>query len=211
MPTHHHHVHSHHSPVQNITNDDINRRIEDVSSRLQSQNFTNIFEFARAFMDEASRNTTLPSISATSSPLHDDNMHGDHMMHDMSGTHTTLTPHSVFHDGHNAHDHGSHAADDHGMATYFYFGYENVQMILQQWRIDDIQSLIISCVMVAVLTLLSEWLRVWRDNRTTQMILRVQCAHVNGTTSTQDGVKECIHIQQFVARSPSGPNWSIDA
>ena len=51
------------------------------------------------------------------------------MEHDASG-----------HMGHNM-GHGT----DHGMATYFYFGFENVQMLFEKWIINDISTLLFAC------------------------------------------------------------------
>ena len=56
----------------------------------------------------------------------------DHTMHEMPAD-------SSLHAGHGGH------GTDHGMATYFYFGFENVQMLFQKWIINDLSSLLFAC------------------------------------------------------------------
>ena len=60
------------------------------------------------------------------------NMAHDHTMHEMPAD-------SSLHAGHGGH------GTDHGMATYFYFGFENVQMLFQKWIINDLSSLLFAC------------------------------------------------------------------
>ena len=63
---------------------------------------------------------------------------------------------------------GSHEAHtlshDDMMKMYFYFGYENVQMIFKDWLINSPLSLFWTCLILVIVTLFHEWLRVWRDN-----------------------------------------------
>lgn len=63
-------------------------------------------------------------------------------------------------------DHGSHVlSHDDMMKMYFYFGYENVQMLLKNWQINTPVQLLWSCLILVLITLFHEWLRVWRENQ----------------------------------------------
>ena len=66
----------------------------------------------------------------------------------------------------NPHESG-HLSHDDMMKMYFYFGYENVQMIIKSWRINSPLDLFWTCLVLFIVTLFHEWLRVWRDNMTT--------------------------------------------
>ena len=69
-------------------------------------------------------------------------------------------------------DHGGLSHDD-MMKMYFYFGYENVQMLLKNWKINTPIELLWTCCILFFVTLFHEWLRVWRDNQATRTCLFV--------------------------------------
>jgi len=73
-------------------------------------------------------------------------------------------PESMSESNPHQYDHLSH---DDMMKMYFYFGYENVQMIIKSWRINSPLDLFWTCLVLFIVTLFHEWLRVWRDNMTT--------------------------------------------
>ena len=52
--------------------------------------------------------------------------------------------------GHASMDHASHGGDhgSHSMATYFYIGYDDVQMVLKNWIVDDLPSLLGTCLVL---------------------------------------------------------------
>ena len=118
--------------------------------QLRNTNATNFF-------------ATLQNLSATfienggpqTTDQPDNPSHAEHMGHDMSHTmgHEMNQGRDLGHD-HTMHQipvdssihagHGGHGTD-HGMATYFYFGFENVQMLFQKWVINDLSSLLFAC------------------------------------------------------------------
>ena len=69
-------------------------------------------------------------------------------------------------------DHSNHAG--HSMATYFYFGYNDVQMVLENWVIDSITSLLIACLILIIIVIFAEYLRLWRENFQLAMIQKIQ-------------------------------------
>ena len=53
--------------------------------------------------------------------------------------------HAIHHEMHHTQNDGHGGHGSHDMATYFYFGYENVQMLFKRWIITDAKSLLIAC------------------------------------------------------------------
>jgi copper transporter 1 len=87
----------------------------------------------------------------------------------------------------NPHQSG-HLSHDDMMKMYFYFGYENVQMIIKSWRINSPLDLFWTCLVLFIVTLFHEWLRVWRDNMTTKLICGLQNRYETVRNSTEEGV-----------------------
>ena len=79
---------------------------------------------------------------------------------------------SMDHSKMNHGDHSNHAG--HSMATYFYFGYNDVQMVLENWVIDSITSLLIACLILVIIVIFAEYLRLWRENFQLAMIQKIQ-------------------------------------
>merc|ERR1712228_553571 len=94
---------------------------------------------------------------------HDAMGHGGHKMPMDHMVPETGMNHEI---GHGAHE----LTHDDMMKMYFYFGYENVQMLLKNWQINTPIELLWSCVILFIVTLFHEWLRVWRDNQATKLI-----------------------------------------
>merc|ERR1712131_427712 len=80
----------------------------------------------------------------------------NHMNHDM-------------HDVHEMHDGNVHEGHDMMMMMYFYFGYENVQMIIKNWIIDNIPDMVGSCTGLFLIAIIFEFLKVFRDVKTQEL------------------------------------------
>ena len=93
--------------------------------------------------------------------------HHAHMDHSNHMDHGSMD-HSKMNHG----DHSNHAG--HSMATYFYFGYNDVQMVLENWVIDSITSLLIACLILIIIVIFAEYLRLWRENFQLAMIQKIQ-------------------------------------
>lgn len=112
--------------------------------QLRNTNVTNIFaalqNLSATFIENGGPQTVDQPESPSEHMGHDmghdmsqgRNMAHDHTMHEMPTD-------SSLHAGHGGH------GTDHGMATYFYFGFENVQMLFQKWIINDLSSLLFAC------------------------------------------------------------------
>ena len=108
--------------------------------QLRNTNVTNIFaalqNLSATFIENGGPQSAAQPESSSEHMGHDMN-HGrdiahDHTIHEMPAD-------SSIHPGHGGH------GTDHGMATYFYFGFENVQMLFQKWIINDLSSLLFAC------------------------------------------------------------------
>ena len=128
--------------------------------QLRNTNVTNIFaalqNLSATFIENGGPQTSDQPESPSEHMGHDMNHNmghdmGHNMGHDMG--HDMSQGRDIAHD-HTIHempaDHSLHAGHgghgtDHGMATYFYFGFENVQMLFQKWIIDDLSSLLFAC------------------------------------------------------------------
>ena len=140
--------------MSNLSLDEADATLASFGEQLRNTNATNFF-------------AALQNLSATfienggpQTADQPENPHSEHMGHDMS--HNTMG-HDMGHDmtqgrnianDHTMHEmpadssiHSGHAGHgtDHGMATYFYFGFENVQMLFQKWIINDLSSLLFAC------------------------------------------------------------------
>lgn len=55
------------------------------------------------------------------------------------------------------------------MMMYFYFGYENVQMIIKNWIIDNVPEMVGSCTGLFMVAIIYEFLKVFRDVKTQEL------------------------------------------
>ena len=92
--------------------------------------------------------------------------------HDAHMDHSNHMDHGSMDDSTMNHDHSNHAG--HSMATYFYFGYNDVQMVLENWVIDSISSLLIASLILIIIVIFAEYLRLWRENFQLAMIQKIQ-------------------------------------
>ena len=95
--------------------------------------------------------------------------HGDHKMDQMSPENLGIDAKM----DHMSHGMSHELTHDDMMKMYFYFGYENVQMLLKNWQINTPIQLLWSCVILFFVTLFHEWLRVWRDNQATSELYQL--------------------------------------
>lgn len=131
--------------------------MDDIAQR----NLTNPLDLFHA-MFNASRDLAQETKQATTttSPTH---MHHDMMSHG-----------SMDHSAQGTMDHTGGGHGSHSMATYFYVGYDDVQMVLKNWIVDDLASLLGTCLLLVAIVLVAEWLRLWRENFQFAMIQKLQ-------------------------------------
>jgi copper transporter 1 len=82
------------------------------------------------------------------------------MVHDMNHMKNEIheTESAYLHEGH-----------DMMMMMYFYFGYENVQMIIKNWIIDNIPDMVGSCTGLFLIAIIFEFFKVFRDVKTQEL------------------------------------------
>lgn len=216
MSHHNHHSHHHHEHPSfenpGISKDEADATLASFGEQLRNTNVTNIFAALQNLSATFIENGGPQTVDQPESP-------SEHMGHDMS--------HNMGHDmGHDmsqgrdmAHDHTMHEmpADsslhaghgghgtDHGMATYFYFGFENVQMLFQKWIINDLSSLLFACFILMVICIFSEWLKIWRENTTTKMIFKAQ-KRISSSSSRTDGLLTDSGLESGLGSSSRGSN-----
>jgi copper transporter 1 len=162
MGDHHHH---HHANVDVQPNAGVDDAIGTIGDALQNGNGSLWEKFQSINWTNTAKNIINQSADSSSTTTKE---HG--MEHGMKNGIEHGMEHGVDHSQHNAQtEHGSH-----NMATYFYFGFENVQMLFKKWIISDIKSLLFACIILLVICIFAEWLRVWRENKSTAMICALQ-------------------------------------
>jgi len=179
---HHHHA----SEPLPFDQETFNEKMDDIAQR----NLTNPLDLFNA-MFNASRDLVdeKRQVTPTSQP------HMNHMNHG-----------SMDHSGHASMDHANHGGDhgSHSMATYFYIGYDDVQMVLKNWIVDDLPSLLGTCLVLVAIVLVAEWLRLWRENFQFAMIQKLQ-SRSSSVASNRDESDAMFNTSKYATEPTTRP------